>query len=902
MVKKDKSEEKEAIQAGATPTKAGKNIAPRAIEEEMKESYIDYAMSVIVGRALPDVRDGLKPAHRRVLYAMSELALQHNKPYKKSARVVGEVLGKYHPHGDVAVYDTLVRMAQDFSLRYPLVDGQGNFGSVDGDSPAAMRYTECRLERIAEELLSDIDKETVDFTPNFDDSLEEPTVLPSKFPNLLVNGSSGIAVGMATNMPPHNLTEVVSGIIAAIDNPQITLPELMQHIKGPDFPTGATICGTGGILQAYTTGRGSIRMRAKAEIIKEKNREKIIVTEIPYQINKAVLISSMAELIKDKRIEGISDLRDESDRDGMRIVIEVKTGAQADVVLNQLYKHTDMETTFGVINLALVDNKPVVLDLKSLIANFIHHRKEVITRRSKFELKKSEERAHILDGLRIALDNIDAIVKLLRAAKNADDAKKSLQQTFKLSEKQSLAILDMRLQKLTGLEREKIEEEFKELQKYISWLKEILTDEKKVLSIIKEELVDIRQKFGDERRTVIEESSEDLQVEDLIAVEEMVVSITGQGYIKRLPAYTYKAQKRGGRGVIGMETKEEDAVEQLFVASTHDYMLFFTDQGMVHWLKVYQLPVEGRYARGKAIVNLLSLDQNEKISAAIRIKEFKDGQYLAMVTKNGLIKKTSLEEYSRPRKGGIIAINLRENDELMTVLLTNGNDNIIIATKTGMAIRFNETDARPVGRNSMGVNAIKLRKGDNVVSAVVVDSLSSLLTITENGYGKRSSFDRYPLQRRAGQGVIDIKTSERNGKVVDAMTMHENDEIMSITSKGVVIRTPVKDVSEIGRNTQGVRIMKLDDGSKVVSVARILASSEEDKIAEEAEKAAAEAKVAPKETGTSHTQTKESSGSEGASPTIHDIPDYLIKFIKANPKDPKAIKAAQDHGIDISKL
>ncbi len=919
MAKKDASKApEEADKAGlaepaAAAPKAGKSVMPRAIEDEMKESYIDYSMSVIVGRALPDVRDGLKPVHRRILFAMQDLGMHHNKAYKKSARVVGEVLGKYHPHGDSAVYDSMVRMVQEFSLRYPLVDGQGNFGSVDGDSAAAMRYTEVRMSRIAEELLADIDKETVDFTPNFDDTLQEPRVLPSKFPNLLVNGSSGIAVGMATNMPPHNLSEVINGAVATIDNPSITIQELMQHIQGPDFPTGAIIRGKNGIIQAYTTGRGSVRIRAKAEIIEHKNRERIIVTEIPYQVNKANLIEAIADLVKDKKIEGISDIRDESDREGMRIVIEIKTGAQGDVVLNQLYKHTAMEVTFGVINLALVDNRPVVLDLKGLINNFIGHRKDVITRRCRFELKKSEERAHLLEGLKIALDNIDEIVKLLRGSKNADEAKKGLMEKFSLSDKQALAILDMRLQRLTALERDKIEDEHKQLREYIKWLTDVLADEAKVLKIIKDELAEIKAKFGDGRRTRIEDADEDIEIEDLIAREDMVVSITHQGYTKRLPVGTYHAQRRGGRGIIGMETKEEDFVEQLFIASTHDYMLFFTDRGKVHWLKVYQLPVEGRYARGKAIVNMLELEEGEKISSAIRIDSFERGGNLAMVTKEGLIKKTPLEEYSRPRKGGIIAINIREGDELIDVLLTNGENEIIVATKDGMSIRFDERDARPVGRNSMGVIAVRLEEGDKVVGAVVVDPNSSLLTVTENGFGKRSTFDRYPMQHRGGKGVIDIKTTERNGPVVDVKAVAEKDEIMAITSAGVVIRVPVAGISEIGRNTQGVTIMKLDEGNKAVSIARIIGEDEEAKVDE--------APVGPTVAKASEARAPEANSPEpfGEAPEESDpdkmivpreepngskeeIPEYILRYIKANPDSPRAIRMAEQYGLDLGEF
>ncbi len=931
-------------------TQVARRVIPRNIEDEMKESYIDYSMSVIIGRALPDARDGLKPVHRRILYAMNQLGLHYNKSYAKSATVVGRVLGDYHPHGDSAVYDSMVRMAQDFSLRYPLVDGQGNFGSVDGDSAAAYRYTEARMSRIAEELLTDIDKDTVDFTPNYNDTLEEPTVLPARIPNLLINGSSGIAVGMATNMPPHNLSEVIDGTVAAIDNPDITIQELMQHIKGPDFPTGAQICGQGGIIQAYTTGRGSIRLRAKADIIEHKNHERIIINEIPYQINKANLVSSIADLVKNKKIEGISDLRDESDRRGMRIVIDLKSGVQGDIALNQLYKHTALEATFGVINLALVDNKPVVLTLKGLINNFINHRVDVITRRSQYELDKSEARLHILEGFRIALSNIDEVVKLIRGSKDADEAKNGLIGKFNLSEEQAKAILDMRLQRLTGLERDKIDQEHGELVKYINWLKGVLADKAKILQIVKDELLEIKEKHGDERKSEITEAVEDIELEDLIPEERMVVSITNQGYIKRLAAKTYRAQKRGGRGIKGMDTKDDDFVESLFVASTHDYMLFFTDRGKVYWLKVYQLPVAGRYSKGSAIVNLLRLEKDERINAAIKISEFTEGYYLAMITKKGLIKKTDLKAYSRPRKGGIIAINLREGDDLVRVLLTDGEDEILVSTKNGKAIRFSEKDARPLGRNSMGVKAIKLKKGDEVVGAVVVDEDTSLLTVTENGYGKRTIFDKYSTQRRGGQGVIDIKTTKRNGPVVAIRAVHEEDEIMSITSKGIIIRTPVSGISEIGRNTQGVRIMKLDEGNKVVSIARIVGEEEEKRIngemeaeekkAEEgkereelydgektvegpmeeieeitAQKAVDEEEVDVEEALKDVQPMKKEPVSERpeqphedktifpkeeiSEKTHPNVPDYLLRYIKANPNSPKALKVAKEYGIDL---
>jgi len=812
-----------------------KTLVQTPIEDEMKKSYLDYSMSVIVGRALPDVRDGLKPVHRRILYAMNDMGMHYNKAYKKSARVVGEVLGKYHPHGDSAVYDSMVRMVQNFSLRYPLLDGQGNFGSIDGDSAAAMRYTEIRMARISEEMLADIDKETVDFVPNFDESLQEPTVLPAKIPNLLINGSSGIAVGMATNIPPHNLTETIDGVIAVIDDSNITDTDLMQYIKGPDFPTGGIIQGRGGIIQAYTTGKGAVRVRARAEIEEGKKRNRIIVTEIPYMVNKARLIASIADLVKDKKLEGISNIRDESDRRGMRIVIDLKSGANGDIVLNQLYKHTQMQTTFGIINLSLVDNKPEVLTLKQTIVHFINHRKDVITRRCQYELDKAQKRLHILEGLRIALENIDDVVKTIRASRSPEDAKASLIGKFELSEEQSQAILDMRLQKLTGLEREKIDEEYQALLKTIAWLKEVLADELKVLALIKEELAEIKERYGDERRTEIAEGEIDLDIEDLIEEQNMVVTITNEGYIKRLAVDTYRAQRRGGKGMIGTSTKEEDFVEDLFVASTHDYVLFFTDSGQVHWLKVYRIPEAGRYARGTAIVNLLQIDPESKITAAIRVSEFRDDQFLVAATKQGLVKKTELSQYSRPRRGGIIGINLREDDQLVSVCLTSGRDDLLIASRNGKAIRFKETDARPLGRASQGVRGIRLKQGDELVGMVVVDQESTLLTITENGYGKRTIFGKYPTQNRGGQGVIDIKTTDRNGPVVGIKSVKPGDDIMVVTSDGVVIRMESDGVSEIGRNTQGVRIMRLGDGNKVMSLAKIMKEDQEEEAIEKQE-------------------------------------------------------------------
>lgn len=807
---------------------AEEKILTRKIEEEMQSSYIDYAMSVIVGRALPDVKDGLKPVHRRVLYAMHESGMTPDKPYKKSARIVGDVLGKYHPHGDVAVYDTIVRMVQDFSLRYPLVDGQGNFGSVDGDSAAAMRYTEVRLARIATEMLSDIEKDTVNFTPNYDESLKEPVVLPSRLPNLLINGSSGIAVGMATNMPPHNLGEVIDATTMFIDNPSSALEDLLEVIQGPDFPTGGFICGRSGILEAYKTGRGKIILRAKAEVVDVGGRERIVVTEIPYMVNKARLIESIADLVKDKKIEGISDLRDESDREGMRIVIELKSSAQGDVVLNQLYKHTQMQTTFGVINLALVDGQPRVLSLLDLLENYVSHRKDVVTRKTKFELRKAERRAHILEGLRIALDRINAVIKLIRGSKNAETAKGGLVDTFGLSPEQAQAILDMRLHRLTALEREKIDGEYEQLQKDIKWYKEVLADPEKVLEIIKKELEELKARYGDERRTEIIEGVLGLEDEDLIPVEDMIVTITNTGYIKRLPVGTYRSQRRGGKGVIGMETKEEDFVEDLFVASTHDYILFFTNMGRVHWLKVYRIPMAGRYSKGKAIVNLLELNEGEKVRAAIPVSEFDPEHFVFFVTKKGTVKKTALSAYSRPRRGGIIAILLDEDDELISVKLTDGKRDVFIATKQGKAIKFFEGDVRPIGRGTRGVRGIRLREGDEVIGMGLAMEDSQILTITENGYGKRTPVSQYTRIRRGGYGVINIITDERNGSAVDVKGVTGSEEIVVTTQAGIVIRIPVDEISIIGRNTKGVRIMKLNEGDKVIAVARIIRDNGEE--------------------------------------------------------------------------
>ena len=792
------------------------------IEDEMKTSYIDYAMSVIVGRALPDVRDGLKPVHRRILFGMQEQGMTRDKPYKKSARIVGDVMGKYHPHGDAAIYDTMVRMAQDFNLRYPLADGQGNFGSIDGDSAAAMRYTEVRMDRIAEEMLADIDKKTVDFIPNYDGSLEEPTVLPSKLPNLLVNGSTGIAVGMATNMAPHNLNEIVDAVNMTIDDPDVEIQDLMGVVKGPDFPTGAYIFGSSGIRSAYQTGRGIVKMRAKTHIEENKNKEKIIIDEVPYQVNKARLIENIAELVKEKKIAGITDLRDESDRDGIRVVIELGRGTNSDVVLNQLYKHTQMESSFGIINLALVDGQPQVLNLKELIVHFIDHRVVVITRRSQFELEKARKRAHILEGLQIALDHIDQVITLIRASKTVEEARIGLMSNFDLSEEQAKAILEMRLQKLTGLEREKIDNEHKELLETIKGLLELLADRAKILKLIKEELADIKQRYGDARRSQIIEGGVDLEDEDLIPVEDVVVTISNSGYIKRMPIDTYSQQRRGGRGVIGMDTKEADFVEDLFVASTHDYILFFTDRGRVHWLKVYEIPDASRQSRGKAIINLIEVDNSENVTAQIPVKTFDQGHNLIMATRCGVVNKTDLSAFKNPRRGGIIAIKLDDGDELQTVKLTDGSMDIIIGTRHGKAIRFSETDVRATGRGSRGVRGIRLVSDNYVVGMDIVRDDATLLTITENGFGKRTEFSEYRNINRGGQGVITIISSIRNGLVVDVKAVDESDELMVTTSGGIIIRVPVSDIRIQGRNTQGVKIMNVHGGDKVMGVARVV--------------------------------------------------------------------------------
>jgi len=802
-------------------------IQKRLIEEEMKENYVDYAMSVIVSRALPDVRDGLKPVHRRVLFTMHQLGLQHNKPFKKSATVVGNVMAKLHPHGDTAIYDTLVRMAQNFSLRYPLVNGQGNFGSIDGDSAAAMRYTEAKMQKITEEILADIEKDTVSFTPNYDGSAEEPSVLPSKVPNLLINGSSGIAVGMATNMAPHNMSEVCDAIVATIDNPDINISELIKIMPGPDFPTGGFICGRKGIVDAYNSGRGRLVLRAKTDVEEKDGKKKIIVTEIPYQVNKASMIEAIANNVRDKKIDGIIDIRDESDRKGIRVVFELKKGFDENIVLNQLYHNSNLQTTFGVNNIALIDGQPRVMGLKDLIQHYVDHRKIIITKRTQFDLTKAEEKAHILEGLRIALGSIDPVIKTIKSSKDAGEAKKHLMSKFKLSDKQAQAILDMKLQRLTSLEQNKINSDYDETMKLIKKLKEILASKKKILDIIKKEISDLKKNFGDDRRTEIIEEEEEIDIEDMIPEEQVVVNVTHSGYIKKLPVKTYRKQKRGGKGVRGTGLKEEDAVEQLFTTSNHNYILFFTNKGKVHWLKAYNIPTASRYSRGKAIINLLALGKDEKVTALVPVAKFDEKHYLLMATKKGLVKKTSLMEYSRPRRGGIAAIKVREGDELVKVLLTPGNLNIVVATKKGMAVKFNEKDVLPIGRTGMGVIGIRLKGKDEVIGMEVALDSGTLLTITENGYGKKTNMEEYTLIKRGGSGVINIKTTERNGDVVGIKTVKDTDEILIVTKKGQMIRVPVKDISTIGRATQGVRIMSLDSGDKVTTIARVLAKSEE---------------------------------------------------------------------------
>ena len=793
------------------------------IETEMKKSYLDYAMSVIIGRALPDVRDGLKPVHRRVLYAMRELKNDWNKPYKKSARIVGDVIGKYHPHGDTAVYDTMVRMAQNFSLRYMLIDGQGNFGSVDGDPPAAMRYTEVRMMRLAHEMMEDIDKETVDFVPNYDESLTEPSILPAKIPCLLINGSSGIAVGMATSIPPHNLTEIADAIRALIDDPGISCEELIKIVPGPDFPTAAIIYGKSGISEAYSTGRGKVKIRArvKVEIDKKSQNETIVVTELPYMVNKAGLIEKIAEMIRDKHLEGIKYVRDESDREGMRIAVGLKKDQVAKVVINQLYKHTRMESTFGIIFLAVVNNRPEILTLKEILEYFVLHRKDIIVKRTRFDLKKAEARAHILEGLKIAIDNIDAVISLIKSSKSPGDAKNGLISKFSMTPIQAQAVLDMRLQRLTGLEREKIIEEYNAVLKDIARFREILASEQFVLNIIKDELTQIKNEYGDSRRTEIIEETEDISIEDMIVEEDMVVTVSKDGYIKRTPASVYQAQGRGGKGKTAMGTKEEDFVAHLFVASTHHTFIFFTNQGKVYWCKVYDIPESGRTTRGKAIVNLLNFNEGEKLTTILAVKSFEPGSYVIMATKQGLVKRTDLMDYSRPRQGGIRALHLDEGDELIAARITDGTLNVFVCSATGKSIRFHESDVRTTGRIAGGMRGMRLADGDRIVGMEVLTHGQTLVAVTENGFGKRTSIDEYPVQKRGGKGVIGIKTTERNGQVVTILIVNDADDLMLMTDTGKIIRTPITGISVISRNTQGVKLIDRESTEKVVGAARL---------------------------------------------------------------------------------
>ncbi len=808
----------------------GERIFPVNVEEEMKTSYINYSMSVIVSRALPDVRDGLKPVHRRILYGMMELGLGAGRPYKKCARIVGDVMGKYHPHGDAAIYDTLVRMVQDFSLRYPLIDGQGNFGSVDGDSAAAMRYTEARMNRIAEEIIADLDKETVDFVPNYDDTMKIPAVMPSRMPNLLVNGSDGIAVGMATRIPPHNLREVCDACMAMIDNPNVTVLDLMRYITAPDFPTGGIIFGRQGIHDAYTTGRGRITVRAKANVeepSKPTGRTKIVVTEIPYQVNKTRLIESIVSQVNDKKIEGIADIRDESDRDGMRLVLELKKDAVPDVVLSQLFKHTPMQETFGVIMLALVKGAPKVLTVREMLEHYLEHRHEVVLRRTEFELREASDRMHILEGLQIAVDNIDEVIEIIRKSSSPEIASVELQKAFKLSDKQAKAILDMRLARLTGLERQKLLDEIKELTKRIAYLAELAGSRIMRMNVVKKELVELREKFGDERRTEVVDDTGEVTIEDLIAQEDMVVTISHGGYIKRFPVSGFKKQGRGGRGVQGQSTKEEDWVEHLFVASTHDYILFFTNKGRCYWLKVYQIPMQGRGARGKALVNLIERSAEEKVKAFVTAGEFDPDHFVIMCTKNGTIKKTSLDEFSNPRSSGIIALNIAEGDELISAALTDGKSEILIGTSEGKAVRFNEQDVRPMGRTATGVRGVSLKPGMRAIGMIATSENASVLTVTEFGQGKRSKVKDFRLTKRGANGVLALKTTPKTGPMVAMMEIGETNELIIITANGVVIRTSVDKIREMGRVTQGVRLIKLDSGDKVADVAKVIKEDDE---------------------------------------------------------------------------
>ena len=794
-------------------------IRPIDLEQEMKKSFISYAMAVIITRALPDVRDGLKPVHRRILYAMHELGVTPDKPYRKCARIVGDVLGKYHPHGDSSVYGALVRLAQDFATRYPLVEGQGNFGSVDGDGAAAMRYTEARMSKINMEMLAEIDKETVDFSPNFDETLMQPNVLPSRFPNLLVNGSSGIAVGMATNIPPHNLGEVIDGVVKLIDNPDVTVQELMEVIKGPDFPTGALILGRRGVYDTYTTGRGKIVVRAKTDIEPmANNRQRIIVTEIPYMVNKAMLVSKIAELVHEKRVEGISDIRDESDREGMRIVIELKRDVNAQIVLNYLYKHTQLQDSFGAIMLALVDGEPKVLTLKEMLHHYLEHQKDVIVRRTRYDLDKAEARAHILEGLLIALDNIDEIVRIIRGSANTSEAKVQLMERFGLTDKQAQAILDMRLARLTGLERERLQEEYAELQKTIAYLRAVLADEKLVLGIIREEILVIKSKYADERRTQFSVMDGEIDPEDLIQEDSVVVTLTHFGYVKRIPRATYRSQNRGGKGVMGMTTREEDYAEKLLVTSTHAEIMFFTNRGRLYSLKGYEIPEAGRTARGTAIVNLLQLDGGEKVTAMIPLPREREEGYLVMATRNGLIKKTALEEFANLRKSGLIAVALREDDELIGVELTHGESELIMATRMGQAIRFSESDIRARGRNSMGVRSIDLAEGDEVIAVAKVEEGKNVIAITQNGYGKRTELSEFRVQSRGGKGIMAMRLTDKTGLMAAQLLVGEDEDLMLITDDGTIIRMPVSDISVIGRVAQGVRVMRVAEESRIVGV------------------------------------------------------------------------------------
>ena len=804
------------------------NLVSVYLEEEMKSSYLDYAMSVITARALPDVRDGLKPSNRRILIAMNDLNLSPDRPHRKCAKICGDTSGNYHPHGEQVVYPTLVRMAQDFNMRYPLVDGQGNFGSVDGDEAAAMRYTEARLTPIAMEMLADLEKDTVAFMPNYDETLQEPRVLPSKFPNLLCNGSSGIAVGMATNIPPHNLREIVDALTLVIDNPEAGELELLMAVSGPDFPTGGIIYGRKGIRDAYLTGRGKLVVRARASIERMKNgKENIVVSEIPYQVNKSNLIENIAELVKNKQIEDISDLRDESDRDGMRIVIELKREVPPQVVLNQLFKHTQMQTTFGIIMISLADGAPKVQTLRAMLDEFIKHRHEVVVRRAKFELKKAEARAHILEGLRIALDHIDAVIALIRSSKTVPEAKEGLMKNFKLSELQAQAILEMRLQRLTGLERQKIEDEYAELLKLIDYLKNVLASREMRMAIIKQELKELKEKYGDERRTEIVDEQDEMTIEDLIAEEDMVITISHQGYIKRLSTSAYRRQNRGGKGVIGINVKDEDFVEHLFIASTHDYILFFTSKGKAFWIKVHEVPVGGKLAKGKPVVNMVELTEGETICAYLPVRNFEDGKYVVMATRNGVIKKTELSQFSNPRRDGIRAIGIPDDDSLIDVDMSDGTNDIILATHLGQAIRFHEEKVRAMGRTAYGVNGISLENGDYVVSMVVVKRQTSLLSVTEKGFGKRSEISEYRITNRGGKGVINMKTTDRVGNVLAVKEVVDKDGLMIITQKGIVIRQDIKSIKVIGRNTQGVKLINLDEGDKVTDVARIISENGE---------------------------------------------------------------------------